>query len=130
MLELLFELIFEFFGELLLQLVAELFGDGLKFGWRRLRGQQGQSSRTREAAWALFAGAVAGALATWLFPVLAIRLPWLQMLNLVLAPLAAGLAVERVRAWRESRAAFSWPIFCYAALFGAAFALTRWLMGH
>ena len=130
MLELLFELVFEFFGELVLQLVAELFGDGLKFGWRRLRGGSQDSSTAREVAWSLVTGAVAGLIATLLFPVLAIRLPWLQVLNLLAAPLAAGLVVERVRAWRESRATFSTPVFAYAALFGLAFALTRWLIGH
>jgi hypothetical protein len=38
--------------------------------------------------------------------------------------------VERVRALRESRRTFSLPVFAYAALFGLAFALTRWLLGH
>ncbi len=66
----------------------------------------------------------------WLFPVLAIRVPWLQVLNLLLAPVVAGLLVERVRAWRESRRQFSTPIFAYAALFGLMFALTRWLLGR
>lgn len=130
MLELLFELIVEFFGELILQLVAELFGDGFKFGWRRLKGDQTTSSTRQEVAWSIATGAIAGVVATLLFPVLALRLPWLQVLNLLLAPLAAGIAVERARAWRESRSSFSLPVFAYAALFGLAFALTRWLMGR
>ena len=58
------------------------------------------------------------------------RQPWLQGLNLLLAPLAAGLLVERIRAWREKRSRFSAASFGYAALFGFVFALTRYLFGR
>ena len=73
---------------------------------------------------------IAGAITVWLFPVLAIRLHWLQLLNLLVAPVAAGFLVERVRAWQDSRREFSAPVFAYAALFGFTFALTRWTFGH
>ena len=38
--------------------------------------------------------------------------------------------IERVRAWREGlglSSAVRWPVFAYAALFGLAFAVTRWM---
>ena len=130
MLEALFELLFEVFGEFALQLVFEFFGETFKTGWQKLRGRDKASSPARETLWALGTGAVCGVLTVLLFPVLAIRLAWLQIFNLLLAPLAAGLLVERVRAWRESRHSFSRPVFAYAALFGLTFALTRWLFGH
>ena len=130
MLEFLFELLFEFFGEFILQLVFELFGGAFKAGWYKFTGRDKPTTVIQETGWAVITGCVAGALTVWLFPLLAIRLPWLQVLNLVLAPLAAGLLVERLRAWRESRRTFSLPVFAYAALFGLTFALTRWLFGH
>ena len=130
MLEVLFELLFEFFGEFVLQLVFELFGGAFKAGWYKLTGRDKPTTVMQETGWAVVTGLVAGALTVWLFPRLAIRLHWLQILNLMLAPVAAGLLVERARAWRESRRTFSVPVFAYAALFGLAFALTRWLFGH
>jgi cytochrome bd-type quinol oxidase subunit 2 len=129
-LEVLLELFFEFFGELLLQLIFELFGGVFKTGWYKLTKPNHCASVTQEILWAAITGMVAGLVTVWLFPVLAIRVPWLQVLNLLLAPVVAGLLVERVRAWRESRREFSTPIFAYAALFGLMFALTRWLLGR
>jgi cytochrome bd-type quinol oxidase subunit 2 len=130
MLEVLFELLFEFFGEFVLQLVFELFGGAFKAGWYKVTGRNKPSTVMLETGWAVVTGCVAGAVTVWLFPMLAIRLHWLQVLNLLVAPVAAGLLVERARAWRESRRSFSPPVFAYAALFGLAFALTRWLFGH
>lgn len=130
MFEVFFELVFEFFGELLLQLLFELFGSAFKTGWHKLRGRDQAISTAQETIWSVLTGIVAGAVTVLLFPVLAIRLPWLQVLNLALAPLVAGLLVERVRAWRASRREFNWPVFAYAALFGLLFVLTRWLFGR
>lgn len=130
MLEFLLELVFEFFGELILQLIAEFFGGLFKAGWYKLSRRERDLSPTLEAVWSIGTGVAAGVATLLVAPQLAIRLPWLQVLNLVLAPVAAGLFVERLRAWRESRRAFSRPVFAYAALFGLAFALTRWLFGR
>ena len=130
MLEALLELVITFFGELLLQLLTEWIGAGFRAGWYKLRGRPGDTTVLREAAWSVLGGAVAGAVTLVFFPSLVIRSPALQMLNLVLAPLAAGLLVERVRAWRESRPAFRFPVFAYAALFGLTFALVRFLFAH
>ena len=130
MLEFLFELLFEFFGEFVLQILFEFFGGAFKAGWYKLTRRDKPVTVTHELAWAIMTGCVAGAITVWLFPVLAIRLHWLQILNLVVAPLTAGFLVERVRAWQDSRRTFSLPLFAYAALFGLTFALTRWLFGH
>ena len=130
MFEVLFELLFEFFGEFVLQILFEFFGGAFKAGWYKLTGRDKPVTAIQEVAWAIITGCVAGAITVWLFPVLAIRLHWLQILNLLVAPVVAGLLVERVRAWQDSRQAFSLPVFAYAALFGLTFALTRWLFGH
>lgn len=130
MIEALLEVVITFFGEFLLQLLTEWIGAGFRSGWYRLRGRPEDDSVWREVTWSLFGGVAAGAVTLVLFPALAIRSPALQMLNLLLAPVAAGLLVERVRAWREHRPEFRFGVFAYAALFGLAFALTRYLFGH
>ena len=130
MLEVVFELLFEFFGELILQLGFEALGDTFKLGWQKLTGRETGTTVKREAGWSVVTGIFCGGVTLLIFPVLAIRVPMLQLLNVLVAPLVAGLLVERVRAWRESRKEFSMPVFGYAALFGAAFALTRWTFGH
>ncbi len=130
MFEVLIELIFEFFGELLLQLVFEFFGTAVKTGWYKLTGRDRATTVAQEVSWSILSGLVAGLATVLFFPVLAIRVPWLQVLNLLLAPVVAGLLVERVRAWREARHTFNFPVFAYAALFGLMFAITRWLLGR
>ncbi|MDB5964320.1 MAG: hypothetical protein JWQ72_820 [Polaromonas sp.] len=128
--EFVLELIAEFFGELLLQLLGEFFGDAVKVTWYKLRGRDHELSATQEASWSVVTGVAVGLVTVWLVPQLALRLPWLQMLNVLVAPLLAGLLVERVRAWREKRLSFSLPVAGFAALFGFAFAAARWLFGQ
>ena len=130
MVEALLEVLFEFFGELLLQLLGEWLGAAFKVAWFKLRHRDPELSAPAETLWSVFTGAAAGALTLLFFPALALRQPWLQGLNLLLAPLAAGLLVERIRAWREQRQGFSTASFAYAALFGFVFALTRYLFGQ
>jgi len=130
MLEALLEVFFEFFGELLLQVLAEWLGSAFKVAWLKLRHRNPELSTPAETLWSVFTGVVAGALTLLFFPELALRQPWLQTLNLLLAPLAAGFLVERIRAWREQRRHFSAASFGYAALFGFVFALTRYLFGR
>ena len=130
MLEFVFELLFEFFGEFILQLFGELVGGAFKAGWLRLRGRESELTPMHEAGWALATGALAAGATLLIFPHLALRQPWLQGLNLLLAPVVAGLLVERLRAWRERRSGFRGAVFGYAALFGIAFAGTRWIFGR
>jgi hypothetical protein len=130
MLEALLELLFELFGQVILQLIAEAFGGLFKTGWEKLRGRDQDSSPTREVIWSLGMGAIAGAITVAVFPVLVLHKPWMQWANLAASPLLAGLLVERTRAWRESRREFSGAVFAYAALFGLAFAGTRFVLAR
>jgi hypothetical protein len=137
MLESLFELVFEFFGELILQLGFEWLSNGTRAGWSKATGRAstriGESTVLREIGWSVLTGAVAGAITLALFPHLMIRGHWLQVLNLIAAPVAAGLFVERVRAVRDGRglqSGFVFPVFAYAALFGLAFAFTRLMFAN
>ncbi len=130
MLEALLEVVFEFVGELMLQLAGELIGSAFKVAWFKLRHRESELSAPAEALWSVFTGLLAGFVTLAFFPEMALRQPWQRLLNLVLAPLAAGLLVERVRAWREGRPRFNAPAFAYAALFGFVFALTRYFFGQ
>ena len=130
MLEALFEVLFEIFGQIILQLIAEAFGGLFKTGWEKLRGREGETSTTREVVWSLGTGGVTGIVTVLVFPVLLLPQPWMRLLNLFAAPVLAGLLVERVRAWRESRREFSGSVFFYAALFGLAFAGTRFALAN
>ncbi|RZI98854.1 MAG: hypothetical protein EOP39_26295 [Rubrivivax sp.] len=119
----------EFIAELALQLGSEWFGNVFHIGWLKATGRERKVAPAQEAAWSLVMGIATAGITLLIFPHLALRSAGLQLLNLILAPLVAGLLVERWRAWRESRRAFSWPVFGYAALFGVAFALTRFVFG-
>lgn len=135
MLEFIFELLFEFFGEFLLQLLSEFLGGVFRAGWKKARPAGAlEGSVLREVTWSVGSGAVAGLITVWFFPVLVIQVPWLRLVNLLAAPLAAGLLVERFRAWRERGTGPlcepDFEVFAYAALFGFAFALTRFLLAH
>jgi hypothetical protein len=119
----------EFLAELLLQLGSEGGGHLLQTAWHKLTGREHKVTPTGEVVWSIASGVLMAGFTLLFFPHLALRLPWQQVLNLMLAPLLAGLLVERWRAWRESRAGFAWPVFGHAALFGVCFAGTRWLFG-
>jgi len=120
----------EFLAELALQLGSEWIGNIFHIGWLKATGRERKLAPTQEAAWSVVMGIVTAAITLFIFPHLALRSSALQVLNLVFAPLAAGLLVERWRAWREHRRAFSGAVFGYAALFGVVFALTRYIFGR
>ena len=61
MLEVLFELLFEFFGEFALQLVFEMFGGAFKAGWYKVTGRDKPTSVMQETGWAVATGCLAGA---------------------------------------------------------------------
>ncbi|MBN9411801.1 MAG: hypothetical protein J0H69_21855 [Burkholderiales bacterium] len=120
---------FEFLAELALQLGGEWIGNIFHIGWLKATGRDRKVAPAQEAAWSIVTGIATAGITLLIFPQLALRAPGLQLLNLLLAPVAAGVLVERWRAWRESRRTFDWAVFGYAALFGVAFALTRFLFG-
>jgi len=120
--------VLQFFGELLLQLVceavAELCGHAVKEPFRR-------PSPVRPwlaAIGYLIFGAAAGGLTLWLVPELFIKAEWLRVANLLLTPLAAGLIMEAVGSWRESRdkEVLRLETFAYGFCFAFALAVVRY----
>lgn len=120
----------EFLAELLLQLGSEGAGSFFHIAWLKMTGRERKVSVSSEWVWTLATGLVTGLLTLLLFPDLALRQPWMQVANLLAAPLAAGLLIERYRAWRESRKTFELEVFGHAAVFGLVFALTRFVFAR
>lgn len=115
------------FGELLLQVLFEVLAE---FGLRSL-GEPFR--RSREASPWLAAlgytiyGAVAGGLSLLVFPVAFLLTPWMRVANLALTPLAAGLMMSLMGAWRRRRGddLIRLDRFSYGVLFALAMALVR-----
>ena len=72
-------------------------------------------------------GAVAGAISLGAFPASFIRAPWLRILNLVLTPILAGVAMTALGRWRKRKdqELIRLDRFAYAFLFALAIALVR-----
>jgi len=100
--ESIFAFIFSFPGELLLQVIAEALAE---LGLHSMRDTLRQPANPWFAAlgYALFV-IIAGGLSLLLFPHLFVHVRALQIINVVLTPLAAGLAMMAWGAWRRRRA--------------------------
>lgn len=128
--EIIFEIIFSFVGEIVLQVVFELLAE---MGLHSMRETWQRPPNPWFAAigYALF-GAIAGGLSLLVFPALFVHSRGLQIVNVVLAPVAAGLAMMAMGAWRRRRdqAMVRLDKFAYGYLFALALALVRFGFGH
>jgi len=119
------EIIFQFIAEILLQIVVEIL---VEFGFRSFA----EPFRNKPNAWfaaagyALF-GAIAGGLSLLVFPSSFIGAKSLQLVNLALAPIAAGAAMSLLGAWRLRRdqTLIRLDRFSYGYLFALSMALIR-----
>ena len=123
--------IFQILCELALQVVfeamVELFGHAVKEPFRRPRPVHPWLA----AVGYLIFGAAAGGLTNWLVPVLFIKVQWLQVANLVLTPLAAGLIMQAIGSWRKHREkeVLRLESFTYGFCFAFAMAVVRYAFG-
>jgi hypothetical protein len=123
--EILFELLFGFVGELLLQIVFEVFA---AMGLRRAHKPFYKAPNPWLAAMGyLFLGAVAGFLSLFLFPTLFMTSQGARIANLVIAPVVAGAAMAALGAWRQRRDQdlIRLDRFAYGYLFALAMAAVR-----
>lgn len=122
--QLLCELLLQFFGEL----IAELIGRSVKEPFRRPK-----PIRPWLAAigYGVF-GAIAGTISLWVLPALFISVEWLRIVNLITTPIAAGLMMARLGAWREKRdqETIRLDTFAYGFIFALTMALVRFVWGH
>lgn len=122
----LIELLVEVFGELLLQLLFEGLAEiGLHL-FRKPDGGANHRAWLRVAGYALL-GLLAGALSLWLHPQSFIHSTMGRLGNLLLAPVAMGLSMAIMGAWRKRRGQQTLGIdhFAYGYVFALAMSLVR-----
>jgi uncharacterized membrane-anchored protein len=125
--EFLFELLFEFFGEIMVQVVFEALASA---GLHIVRDPDAPPRTTNP--WLLIfgyalLGAVAGGLSLLVFSHALVDAPTARLVNLVVAPVAGGLAMAVIGAWRQRRdmAGIALDRFTYGYVFAFAMALVR-----
>lgn len=119
------EFLFEIGGELLLQVVLEALVElGLHSVAEPLR--KPPNPWLAAIGYALF-GAAAGGVSLWLFPAHLIAGDALRVLNLLVTPIAVGLLMCAMGAWRARRgeAVLRIDRFAYGYLFALCLALIR-----
>lgn len=119
------EFLFEILGEFILQFVGEVL---LEMGLQALAAPFRKESSAFLAAvgYAVF-GAVLGALSLLVFPNYLMANKSLRVANAALSPIAAGIGMAAVGAWREKRGQVVLRIdrFSYGYVFALAFGLIR-----
>jgi hypothetical protein len=127
--EFLFELLFEFFGELILQVVAELLAE---FGLRILKQPFSKTPNPLLGGigYALF-GAIAGGVSLWVFPHLFISSHAGRIANAVVTPMLSGAAMAWLGRWRRRREQPTILLdrFAYAFIFAFGMSLVRLRFG-
>lgn len=122
----LIELLVEIFGELLLQLLFEGLAEiGLHL-FRKPNGDADPGAWLRAAGHVLL-GLLAGGLSLWLHPQSFIHSTLGRLANLLLAPVAMGLTMSIVGAWRKKHGQQTLGIdhFAYGYAFALAMSLVR-----
>ena len=133
--EIFFELLLaalQILGELLLQVVLEVLAElGLRSVREPFRRPEPIHPFMAAVGYALF-GAIAGGASLWLFPNLFIGTRSLRLMNLVVTPVAAGLMMSAIGAWRRRRDETLIRIdrFGYGFLFALSMAAVRFAWGH
>ena|ERR1700712_472069 len=127
--EVLFELLFEFIGELLLQVFAEIL---FEVGLRSLAApfKRAPNPYLATIGYVLF-GAVAGGLSLGVFPSLFISSHAGRIANAIVTPFIAGGCMAAVGAWRRRRdqELVLLDRFAYGYLFALVMALVRLRFG-
>lgn len=127
--EIIFEVLFSFFGEFLLQVIAEALAE---LGLHSVREPFRRPPKPWLAAigYALL-GTIAGGISLLILPHLFVPLHNLQLMNVALTPIAAGLAMMAMGAWRRRRdqELIRLDKFAYGYLFALTMALVRFHFG-
>jgi hypothetical protein len=122
-----FEFLFEVLGEVLLQGVIEVLVE--------LGAHAGGVRRPVKPWWAAVGYAIFGAVLGWLsllaFPSHLVQGEALRIVNLVITPIAVGLLMCAMGAWRAKRgdAVLRIDRFAYGYLFALALAVVRFALG-
>jgi len=114
-------------AEILLQVLFEALAE---FGVRALGAPFKRASATPPwvaALGYLVYGAVVGGLSLWIFPLAYLQTNWARITNLAVTPLAAGLAMSLMGAWRRKQGQdlIRLDRFSYGVLFALSMGLVR-----
>ncbi len=123
--EIIFELLFGFFGELILQIFGELL---IELGLHSVANRDRRvPSPWLAAIGYLLMGALIGALSLLVFPDYLVANKSLRVANTALSPIVAGLSMAAMGKWRAKRGEDVLRIdkFAYGYLFALGFALVR-----
>lgn len=119
----------ELIVELLLEFLIQVFGELLfELGLRSIAAPFRKESNPWLAAIGYaFLGAVCGGISLWLFPQHMVAHPTWRLLNLGITPVAAGLSMSLLGAWRANRGQDLIRIdrFSYGYLFAMGLGLVR-----
>ena len=119
------EFLFEILGEFVLQFVGEAL---LEMGLHSLAApfQKEPNPWLAAVGYTVF-GAALGGLSLLIFPHYLVAVKSLRIANAALSPIAAGLGMAAIGAWREKRGQVVLRIdrFSYGYLFALAFGLVR-----
>jgi hypothetical protein len=132
--EVIFELVFEFFGEIILQVVFEALAEaGLHVFRDRRKTSSGHSQPWLAAIGYVLFGAIAGAISLWVMPTLFITSQAGRIANLVITPVASGLAMVAIGSLRKRRRGNEMlpriDRFGFAFIFALTMALVRYRFG-
>nr|WP_205905212.1 hypothetical protein [Collimonas pratensis] len=77
-------------------------------------------------------GVIAGGLSLWAFPALFIQAKSMQLVNLALTPVLAGIAMTAIGAWRlrRNQSLIRLDRFAYGYLFALSMALVRFALAR
>lgn len=128
--EVIFEVVFGFFGELVLQILGEV---RLEIGLHSVAEPfRRKPSPVLAAIGYAFFGAVIGGLSLLVFPNYLMANKSLRVANAALSPIVSGLSMAAIGKWRAKRgqAVLRIDKFAYGYVFALGFALVRfWFAG-
>lgn len=129
--EFIVEVLLELFGEVLLQVVLQALAEA------GLHAVHKPGSRPQASAWLLvlgytLLGLAVGGLSLLVFPHSLLQGQAVRLVGLVLTPVASGLAMSLIGAWRQKRGQqlLAMDRFAYGYLFALVVALVRFLWAH
>jgi len=128
-LEIIFEIIFQFFAEIFIQVFAEALFELGFYGLAEALKKKRRRNPFLASIGYLIWGGIIGGITLFIFPNLMIKNPILRILNLVISPIVAGLAMSALGSWRRKRGQDTLRIdsFIYGALFAFGLAIVRFL---
>jgi hypothetical protein len=127
--EFLFELLFEFFGEVILQVFFQALAEaGLHFV-RSPDAPEREPNPWRLSLGYATLGGVVGGISLLVYPESMIHVVWLRNVNLLLGPVAGGLGMALIGAWRKrhGQTTIALDRFTYGFVFSFGTTAVRYL---